>query len=61
MQLNLALSESILKPVLNGQKGDMFICMCFHWLKRKQVNIPVHDEDAHEFTCVCLSGYVKVT
>ena len=24
MQLNLALSESILKPVLNGQKGDIY-------------------------------------
>ena len=25
MQLNLALSESILKPVLNGQKGDIIM------------------------------------
>jgi len=56
MQLNLALSESILKPVLNGQKGDIVNNMCFHWLKRKQVNIPVHDEGAHRsnFVCACL-------
>jgi len=47
MQLYLALSQSILKPVLNGQKGGVRVksYMHFHWLKRKQVKIPVHGEE----------------
>ena len=32
--------------------------MCFHWLKRKQVNIPVHDEGTHGHSCLCVPVWI---